>query len=400
VGLTAVAGIPGIGKSALAAELCRDPAVQAAFPDGIVWLRIGREAAEDRTPLVQLALETLGAPDPTLTQDNCLAVYRSAVADKRLLVVLDDVWRARDVEQFRTGSPTARLLYTTRDLSIAGFVGAQSHNADLLEPSEAQALFARWSGRSLPLSPVAEELVGQCKRLALTLALVGARVAGKPESYLQSTLELLRSSKIDRLRSEFPNAEYRTLFEAVDLSVQALDEPERERYLALAVLLEDMPAHQAMLRCLWGGDAAEVQEIAWALADRSLVQWAGEPGGAFVLHDVLLDYLRCRFEDAEALRLVHGALRLSAHVLARDPAQFAPQMVGRLLPQRQRPQVAVLVEKWRRNAPRPWIELVHPALDAPGGALVRTLAGHGGVVHAVAVTPDGRRAVSGSPTEG
>ena len=98
----------------------------------------------------------------------------------------------------------------------------------------------------------------------------------------------------------------------------------------------------------------------------------------------------------EALELVHGALQLSMHVVAQDSAQFASQMVGRLPAVRDKPDVAKFVDELTAAAPRPWFRPMHPCFDAPGGALLRTLQGHLSYVEAVAVTPDGKRAVSAS----
>jgi hypothetical protein len=98
----------------------------------------------------------------------------------------------------------------------------------------------------------------------------------------------------------------------------------------------------------------------------------------------------------EALGLIHGALRLSVHVVAQDPVQFASQMVGRLLVHRDKPGLAKFVDEITAAAPRPWFRPLHPCLDPPGGALVRTLEGHSHEVYGVAVTPDGKRAVSAS----
>jgi WD40 repeat protein len=98
----------------------------------------------------------------------------------------------------------------------------------------------------------------------------------------------------------------------------------------------------------------------------------------------------------EALRLVYGALRLSMHVLAKDLAQFASQMVGRLLTHRDKPAVAKLVNEITAAAPRPWFRPFHRCLDPSGGVLLRTLEGHSARVHGVAVTADGKRAVSAS----
>jgi hypothetical protein len=100
-------------------------------------------------------------------------------------------------------------------------------------------------------------------------------------------------------------------------------------------------------------------------------------------------------EQPEAMRLLYEALRLSAHVLARDSAQLPSQLWGRLL-DRPENEMQLLLEKARDRTGRPWLRPQTGTLEAPGGPLVRTLAGHTGPVNAMAVTADGRFAVSGS----
>lgn len=99
-------------------------------------------------------------------------------------------------------------------------------------------------------------------------------------------------------------------------------------------------------------------------------------------------------EEAD-LRRVQGALRLSAHVLAREPGQLPAQLTGRL---RADPsaEIARLLEGIWNYLWGPWLCPLTESLTPPGGPLLRTLAGHGGVVTAVAATPDGRSLVSGS----
>ena len=93
------------------------------------------------------------------------------------------------------------------------------------------------------------------------------------------------------------------------------------------------------------------------------------------------------------LRLVQGALRLSAHVLARDTAQLAGQLIGRLL-SLDSPDIRTLVEQAQQWRGAPWLRPLTACLTRPGGPLVRTLAGHTNGINAVALTSDGRQAVS------
>jgi hypothetical protein len=96
--------------------------------------------------------------------------------------------------------------------------------------------------------------------------------------------------------------------------------------------------------------------------------------------------------DEPSICLLRDALRLSAHVLNRDKSQLAGQMYGRIpeseLDLRER------LQAWASTSQLPWLRPLRPTLDPPGGPLIRTLEGHTNSVSAVAITPDGQRAVS------
>jgi len=96
------------------------------------------------------------------------------------------------------------------------------------------------------------------------------------------------------------------------------------------------------------------------------------------------------------LKLIQGALLLSGNALAADPAQFAGQMVGRLLPHRASPAILNFLSDVAASAPAFWLRPLHPALLPPGTELVLTLEGHTSSISSVAVRPDGKLAVSGA----
>jgi WD40 repeat protein len=85
---------------------------------------------------------------------------------------------------------------------------------------------------------------------------------------------------------------------------------------------------------------------------------------------------------------------MSAHVLSRDKSQFFGQLLGRVFEGNHWLREAI--EPHAQAVREPWLRPMRPTLMAPGGALLRTLEGHAGDVTSVAITPDGRRAVSGS----
>jgi len=100
----------------------------------------------------------------------------------------------------------------------------------------------------------------------------------------------------------------------------------------------------------------------------------------------------------EELALVAGALRVSGHVLGGDPAQLRSQLTGRLLGI-DRPRIRTMLHRAVTAGGEPWLRPCAPSLVPPTGSLRRTLTGHTEKINAVAVTADGRRAVSGSADE-
>jgi WD40 repeat protein len=180
----------------------------------------------------------------------------------------------------------------------------------------------------------------------------------------------------------------------VEVSFQSLKPGMQERYKELAVLLEDMSAPPAILQMLWNVDRDEAARIARLLIDRSLAQLDDLSKG-IRLHDLQLDYVRAQFPDRKALDVIHGAIRLSAHIITGNPGQFASQIVGRLLPHHALTAIREFAERTAEGTFEPWLRPLKATLIPPGTPLVRTLQVDDGV-GAVALSGDGRRAVSDS----
>jgi WD40 repeat protein len=103
-------------------------------------------------------------------------------------------------------------------------------------------------------------------------------------------------------------------------------------------------------------------------------------------------------EDAKAraLDLVQSAIRLSAHVIAKDPAQFAPQIVGRLLPFEDIVEIKQFTAGLKNPSTSAQLLPISESLPSPGKGEVRTLMGHSGAVTAISVSKDGTVMVSSS----
>jgi len=263
IALTALEGMGGIGKTILAQALCHEEVVQQAYPDGIVWITAGRESAYSLVTRMREVGKAL--KDDLAGYDNelgCINSYRTVMRKKAALIVVDDVWRSGDIEPFRAESPRSRLLFTTRDASIAAAMGAEKLIADLLTPAQSRQLLARWSGsKPKDLPAEAEDIMQECGRLPLALAMIGAMLRAKPLAYWKYVLGLLRNANLERIKAQFPDYPHTDLLRAIQVSADALEPRARERYLALAVLLEDMPIPPVIQQTLWGAD--ELDALAW-----------------------------------------------------------------------------------------------------------------------------------------
>ena len=110
-------GQGGIGKTILAAAVARDRELRRHFPDGVFWVTVGEDADVVALQIVQL--ERLGAASPELrSMDAAASRLRETLADRRCLLVVDDVWTAAAAAAFAVAGPRGRVLYTTRDAAL------------------------------------------------------------------------------------------------------------------------------------------------------------------------------------------------------------------------------------------------------------------------------------------
>ncbi len=392
IALTALEGMGGVGKTVLAQALFKDEVVRQAFPDGLVWITVGREPTYDLgARLREIARVLGGASDETVTPET---LYRTTIADKAALIVIDDIWSSADLDCFLAESARSRFVFTTRDAGIARFRGGRPHRVDLLDEVQSRELLGLWAGLEVGQLPVAaEDILRECGGLPLALSTVGALLREGSPAEWGDTAGLLRDADLAAIEEQLPPGQ-QSFFRAIDFSVKALAPEMQGRYERLAVLLEDMPAALPVLETLWNVGEVEARRIGRRLAVRSLAQRDGE--GGIRLHDLQLDYVRAKYPDREVLKLIRGAVRLSANVIEKDARQFASQVVGRMLPHLEVPAIKRFLDEIVAGAPTPWLRPLHPALIPPGGPLLQTLEGHSDRVNGVAVTADGKRAVSAS----
>jgi DNA-binding SARP family transcriptional activator/Tfp pilus assembly protein PilF len=200
--ISAISGSAGIGKTSLATHWAHR--VAARFPDGQLYANL-RGFDPGRPPMepaeaVRGFLDALGVPHQRIPVglDAQVGVYRSRLAGKQVLVVLDN---ARDVEQVRPllpGSGGCLVIVTSRNqlAPLVAAEGAHPVTLDLLTDAEARDLLVHRLGADrVAAEPAAvEAIIARCARLPLALAIVAARAATHPGFPLAALAGELRQS--------------------------------------------------------------------------------------------------------------------------------------------------------------------------------------------------------------
>jgi tetratricopeptide (TPR) repeat protein len=192
--ISAVSGTAGVGKTALAVHWAHRAAGAGRFPDGQLYVNLrGYDPARPVTAAGALAgfLRALGVPGQDIPpgQDERVARYRGLLADKRVLVVLDNASEVAQVRPLLPAAPGCAVLVTSRD-ALPGLVareGAARLGLDLLPLHEAVALLTELIGERAEADPqAATELARQCARLPLALRVAAELAAARPAVGLAS----------------------------------------------------------------------------------------------------------------------------------------------------------------------------------------------------------------------
>ncbi|HET8662353.1 MAG TPA: tetratricopeptide repeat protein [Micromonosporaceae bacterium] len=220
--VSAISGMAGIGKTAFAVHWAYR--VREQFPDGQLYVNLrGFDPAHPpvgSATAVRAFLEALGVPPERIpaSAEAQVGLYRSLLADRRMLVVLDN---ARDAEQVRPLLPGAAgclALVTSRNqlTSLVAADGAHLVTLDLLTAAEAHELLATrlGAGRVAAEPQAAEEIIIRCGRLPLALAIVAARAVAHPRFPLAVLAEELREARgsLDAFPGADAATDVRTVF--------------------------------------------------------------------------------------------------------------------------------------------------------------------------------------------
>jgi DNA-binding SARP family transcriptional activator/tetratricopeptide (TPR) repeat protein len=369
--ISAIGGTPGVGKTALAVHWAHQ--VAERFPDGQLYVNL-RGFGPSGPPMTAREalcgfLESLGVPEDRIPAgiDAQAGLYRSMLAGRRMLVVLDNAADEAQVRPLLPGSAGCLAVVTSRRplQGLATAEGALRVSLDLMSEAEAGELLAArlGAGRVAAEPRAVSELAVLCARLPLALAVAAVRAASSPGLALTSLTEQLRDmrGRLDVLDAEDPASSVGAVF---SWSYQNLSGPAARMFR----LLSTHPGPDISLPAaasLVGVPSARARGILAELTGTHLL--TEDARGRFAFHDLLRAYAmeeaQGEQDQGENLAATHRMLDHYLHTAwsagkmlcpGRDPAFILPAAWPGTEPER-------IIDGGHALA---WCEAEHPVLLA------------------------------------
>ncbi|WP_327227582.1 NB-ARC domain-containing protein [Streptomyces platensis] len=359
-----LSGLGGVGKTALALHVAHS--VRACFPDGQLYVDLqgtGRAPADSGAVLTRF-LRALGVAESAVPDglEQKSALYRSLIADRRVLVLLDNARDSAQVRPLLPGAPGCAVLVTGRARTLA-LPGAGRVDVEVMDEAEALGLLGAIVGaeRAAAEPEAARELVAVCGGLPLAVRIAAARLASRPGWALADLVaRLSEKRRLDELRVGDLGVEatFRVGYEALGpglahafraLALGSL--PTFCRAAAAALLDTTDDAAEAAVEALvdaglleaHGEDRYRYHDLV-ALFARRLGERHESPAEREAAQHRCFDHVRATFLTAARLIRPHGA----PPDLLRRPDR--PDRPGRALAD--------------ADAAREWLHAAHPRLYA------------------------------------
>jgi DNA-binding SARP family transcriptional activator/tetratricopeptide (TPR) repeat protein len=293
--ISAIGGTAGVGKTALAVHWAHQ--VADRFPDGQLYVNLrGYDPGQVVPAADALAgfLRALGVPGHDIPPglDDRAARYRSLLAGRQMLVVLDNAGSVEQVRLLLPGTPACMTVVTSRD-SLAGLVareGAVRLELDLLPAAEAVSLLRVLIGERALADPAATTaLAGHCSRLPLALRVAAELAAARPAIPLAGLVSELadQQRRLDLLDA---GGDSRTAVRTVfSWSYRHLG-PATARMFRLLGLHPGLDLDRYAAAALTGATVPQAERVLGALTRAHLTQLTGP--SRYGMHDLLRAYAR------------------------------------------------------------------------------------------------------------
>ncbi|MFI2190452.1 AfsR/SARP family transcriptional regulator [Streptomyces sioyaensis] len=295
--VSALTGIGGVGKTTLAVHVAH--AAREHFPDGQLYVDLQGAGQTPSEPEAVLGafLRSLGTPDSSIPDgmEERSALYRSTLAGRRVLALLDNARDAAQIRPLLPGTEGCAALITSRARMI-DLAGAHLIDLDVMSPEEAMNLFTRIVGEERVSSErkAVMAVVGACGFLPLAIRIAASRLAARRTWTVSILARKLADERrrLDELR-------------AGDLAVKATFElgygqlePPQARAFRLLGLAEGPDISLAAAAAILDLDADAAEELLESLVDTSLLESAAP--GRYRYHDLVRLYARdCAERDEQ-----------------------------------------------------------------------------------------------------
>ncbi|WP_186315508.1 AfsR/SARP family transcriptional regulator [Catellatospora sichuanensis] len=316
-------GPGGVGKSALAIRLAH--ALAEDYPDGQLYLDLQgsnpRLTPLDPGDVLRRFLRALGTPDDDTPADTAeaAAMFRTQLAGRRLLVLLDNAVDAAQVRQLLPGTPHCLVLVTSRR-ALTSLDSAALLPLDVLDEADALRLLG-----SRADAQAAQQLAALCGRLPLALRIAAARLDARPDWSAADLVERLvdERGRLDELHTD--DMAVRSCFQA---SYRALDAP-AARAFRMAGLARAPHLSVTAMAALLGQTRAVAASALDRLVEARLVDMST---GRVQLHDLLRLYAaECALHDDPAQERAEALHRLFVYYVG-TAHRALQQVVGVVRP--------------------------------------------------------------------
>ncbi|MEV0679402.1 BTAD domain-containing putative transcriptional regulator [Actinosynnema sp. NPDC050436] len=286
--ISALSGAGGIGKTWLALAWAHRNLER--FPDGQLFVDLHGFSPTDRptapADALRGLLDALDVPAERVPADldARAGLYRSLVAGKQVLVVLDNAATADQVVPLLPGAPTCAVLVTSRN-RLAALVtrhGARPLALEALTDAESRALLRAAPGTTADDDPAIAELVALCGGFPLALGLIAARLH---HSTPAEVVAELRDSGLDALDDTDDLAA--SLPAVLSWSLRRLTEQQRTAF-ALIGIAPGPDVDLAAAASLTGLSEVDARRVLRTLEQHSLLD--RRPGGRYAMHDLVRAY--------------------------------------------------------------------------------------------------------------
>lgn len=295
---TALRGAGGYGKTTLANALCHDKDIINEFPDGIFWVTLGEEP-QNLNGIIEDLIYFISHKKLRFENIDASTLYlKNILVDKKLLLVIDDVWNEAHLKPFLQGGTKCARLITTRDDATLP-PNAVKIPVDAMKRPEAVELLG--FNLTFEKDDVLHKLAKRLGNWPLLLKLVNATlrlrvdVNENIDKALNYVDEALTEEGLTVFDMENPQSRDQAVEATLNVSIRALNENERNLYSELAIFPEDAKIPLQTLEKLWNitGNIKpyHVRKLCGKFYRMSLLHTYNARSEYIIIHDIIRSYL-------------------------------------------------------------------------------------------------------------